>query len=115
MGGEIGFKWYEQHQGDLFPAHLSEALDPSDPVFFISDWLDSADLRVFEERYAMLGERVWPFPENLIHFYECPTRPIGRGGRSEEEATQRRADHRPLVRCRGERRWRLRARRSRRS
>ena len=68
MGGEIEFKSYEQHQGDLFPAHLSEALDPSDPVFFISDWLDSTDLRVFEDRYAVLGERAYP-PRVLLKLW----------------------------------------------
>ena len=52
MGGEVEFKGYEQHQGDLFPAHLSEALDPGDAVFFINDWIESVDLRVFEERYG---------------------------------------------------------------
>jgi len=64
MGGEIEFKDYEQHQGDLFPAHLSEALDPGDPVFFIDDWIESLDLQAFEERYAALGER--PYPPRLL-------------------------------------------------
>jgi transposase len=64
MGGEIEFKGYEQHQGDLFPAHLSEALDPGDPVFFIDDWIESLDLRAFEERYAALGER--PYPPRVL-------------------------------------------------
>ena len=32
MGSEIEFKEYEQHQGQLFPAHLSEALDPGDDL-----------------------------------------------------------------------------------
>ena len=68
MGGEIEFKSYEQHQGDLFPAHLSEALDPGDPVFFISDWLDSADLRVFEDRYALRGEHAYP-PRVLLKLW----------------------------------------------
>lgn len=68
MGGEIEFKSCEQHQGELFPAHLSEALDPGDPVFFISDWLDSADLRVFEARYAVLGERAYP-PRVLLKLW----------------------------------------------
>jgi hypothetical protein len=34
MGGDVDFKDYEQDQGQLFPAHLSEALDASDSVFF---------------------------------------------------------------------------------
>jgi len=68
MGGDIEFKTYEQDQGDLFPAHLSEALDPGDPAFFISDWLDSADLRAFEDRYAVLGERAYP-PRVLLKLW----------------------------------------------
>lgn len=68
MGGEIEFKSYEQHQGSLFPAHLSEALDPGDPVFFISDWLDSTDVAVFEQRYAVLGERAYP-PRMLLKLW----------------------------------------------
>ena len=68
MGSEIEFKSYEQHQGALFPAHLSEALDPGDPVFFISDWLDSTDVSVFEQRYAVLGERAYP-PRLLLKLW----------------------------------------------
>ncbi len=68
MGSEIEFKSYEQHQGSLFPAHLSEALDPGDPVFFISDWLDSTDVSVFEQRYAVLGERAYP-PRLLLKLW----------------------------------------------
>lgn len=62
MGGEIEFEPYERHQGSLFPAHLSEALDPGDPVVLISDWLDSTDVAVFEQRPAVLGERAYPQP-----------------------------------------------------
>lgn len=68
MGGEIEFKGYEQHQGDLFPAHLSEALDPGDAVFFISDWVESLDVRVFEERYAAMGEHAYP-PRMLLKLW----------------------------------------------
>ena len=68
MGSEIEFKSYEQDQGDLFPAHLSEALDPGDPVFFISDWLDSGDVGAFEARYAVLGERAYP-PRVLLKLW----------------------------------------------
>ena len=64
MGNEVEFKGYEQHQGDLFPAHLSEALDPSDAVFFINDWVESLDLQVFEERYAAMGEH--PYPPRVL-------------------------------------------------
>ncbi len=68
MGGEIEFKSYEQHQGALFPAHLSEALDPGDPVFFISDWLESTDVSAFEQRYAVQGERAYP-PRVLLKLW----------------------------------------------
>jgi hypothetical protein len=34
MGGDVEFKDYEQDQGQLFPGHLRDALDASDPVFF---------------------------------------------------------------------------------
>ena len=68
MGGEIEFKGYEQHQGDLFPAHLSEALDPGDPVFFISDLVEGLDLDVFERRYGSMGEHAYP-PRLLLKLW----------------------------------------------
>ena len=68
MGSEIQFKGYEQHQGQLFPAHLSEALDPSDPVFFISDLVEGLDLEVFEQRYAVMGEHAHP-PRLLLKLW----------------------------------------------
>ena len=68
MGGEIEFKGYEQHQGDLFPAHLSEALDPGDPVFFISDLVEGLDLEVFERRYGAMGEHAYP-PRLLLKLW----------------------------------------------
>jgi hypothetical protein len=40
MGGEIEFKGYEQDQGQLFPSHLSEALDADDSAFFINDFVE---------------------------------------------------------------------------
>ena len=64
MGDEVEFKGYEQHQGALFPAHLSEALDPGDAVFFINDWVESLDLRVLEGRYAAMGEH--PYPPRVL-------------------------------------------------
>jgi transposase len=60
MGADIEFKGYEQDQGQLFPAHLSDALDASDPAFFISDFVDGMDLDAFEDRYASTGERAYP-------------------------------------------------------
>ncbi len=68
MGSEIEFKGYEQHQGDLLPAHLSEALDPGDPVFFISDLVEGLDLEAFERRYAAMGEHAYP-PQLLLKLW----------------------------------------------
>src|SRR5258705_4568850 len=68
MGSEIEFKEYEQHQGQLFPAHLSEALDPGDPVFFISDLVEGLDFEVFEGRYAAMGEHAYP-PRMLLNLW----------------------------------------------
>lgn len=68
MGGEIRFKGYEQDQGQLFPAHLAEALDPGDPVFFISDLVEGLDLEAFERRYAAMGEHAYP-PRLLLKLW----------------------------------------------
>jgi transposase len=68
MTSDIEFKGYEQDQGDLFPAHLSEALDASDPAFFINDFVDGVDLGMFEERYATAGERAYP-PRMLLKLW----------------------------------------------
>jgi transposase len=68
MGDEIQFKGYEQHQGQLFPAHLSEALEPSDPVFFISDLVEGLDLEIFERRYEVMGEHAYP-PRMLLKLW----------------------------------------------
>lgn len=68
MGSEIQFKGYEQDQGQLFPAHLAEALDPGDPVFFISDLVEGLDLGVFESRYAAMGEHAYP-PRLLLKLW----------------------------------------------
>jgi transposase len=68
MGSEVPFKHYEQDQGDLFPAHLAEALDPGDPVFFISDLVEGLDLEAFERRYATMGEHAYP-PRLLLKLW----------------------------------------------
>lgn len=68
MGSEIEFKDYEQDQGDLFPSHLSDALDPGDPVFFINDFVEGVDLAAFESRYASTGERAYP-PRVLLKLW----------------------------------------------
>jgi transposase len=59
MGDESHFRPYEQDQGALFPAFLADALDPSDPAFFVQDAVEGLDLRAFEVRYAVLGERAY--------------------------------------------------------
>ncbi len=41
------FKAYVPQQGELLPAHVGEALDPSDPALFIDDLVESLDLRRF--------------------------------------------------------------------
>jgi len=68
MGDEIQFKAYEQQQGQLFPGHLRDALDPSDPVFFIDDAVESLEVSGFEEHYAGMGERAYP-PRMLLKLW----------------------------------------------
>ena len=40
MGDEIQFKAYEQGQGQLLPGFVGDALDPSEPVFFVDDLIE---------------------------------------------------------------------------
>ena len=68
MGEEIEFKGYEQDQGQLFPTHLSDALDADDPAFFINDFIEGLDLMAFEARYAVAGERAYP-PRMLLKLW----------------------------------------------
>jgi transposase len=68
MGSEIRFKGYEQDQGELFPGHLRDALDPADPVFFVDDFVEGLDLTAFEERYASAGEHAYP-PRMLLKLW----------------------------------------------
>lgn len=68
MGDEIQFKTYEPRQGQLLPGFVGEALDPSDPVFFVDDVVEGLDLRGFERRYAVLGERAYP-PRMLLKLW----------------------------------------------
>ena len=68
MGGEIEFKPYEQRQGQLLPSFVDDALDPSDPVFFVDDVVEGLDLVAFERRYAALGERAYP-PRLLLKLW----------------------------------------------
>jgi transposase len=64
MGSEIQFKGYEQHQGELLPAFVGDALDPADPVFFVDDVVEGLDLEAFERRYSVRGEH--PFPPRML-------------------------------------------------
>jgi transposase len=59
MGDEGRFKRYEQGQGSLLPVFVSDALDASDPAFFINDVVDSLELKRFEERYSADGEHAY--------------------------------------------------------
>jgi transposase len=68
MGGEIEFKGYEQDQGQLFPTYLAEALDPSDPVFFLNDLVEGLDFSAFEARYGGMGEHAYP-PRLLLKLW----------------------------------------------
>jgi len=68
MGDGIQFKGYEPRQGQLLPGFVGEALDPSDPVFFVEDVVEGLDLRRFEQRYAVLGERAYP-PRMLLKLW----------------------------------------------
>jgi transposase len=68
MGSEIQFKGYEQHQGALLPSFVGDALDPSDPVFFVDDVVEGLDLGAFERRYAARGEHAFP-PRMLLKLW----------------------------------------------
>jgi transposase len=68
MGGDVDFKGYEQDQRQLFPAHLSDALDASDPVFFIDDLVEGLELKSFESRYSVTGERAFS-PRMLLKLW----------------------------------------------
>lgn len=68
MGDEIQFKAYEPRQGQLLPGFVGEALDPSDAVFFVDDVVEGLDLRGFERRYAVRGERAFP-PRMLLKLW----------------------------------------------
>ena len=56
-----GGRWkpYVQRQGQLLPTFVDDALDPSDPVFFIDDVIDAFDLTTLEQRYAVMGEHAY--------------------------------------------------------
>jgi len=48
-GGDVDVKSDEQDRGQLFPSHLSEALDVGDGVFFFDDFVEGTELDVFEK------------------------------------------------------------------
>lgn len=56
-----GGRWkpYVQRQGQLLPAFVDDALDPSDPVFFVDDVVEGFDLSALEQRYAVAGEHAY--------------------------------------------------------
>ena len=68
VGEEVTFKAYAPEQGELLPSHLAEALDPSDPVFFVSDVVESLELEAFEARYVVRGEHAYP-PRLLLKLW----------------------------------------------
>jgi transposase len=68
MGGEIEFKAYDQHQGQLLPGFVGDALDPADPVFFVDDAVEGLDLTPFEKLYSALGEHAFP-PRMLLKLW----------------------------------------------
>ena len=68
MGGEIEFKAYTPGQGELLPSHTADALDPSDPAFFVDEVVEGLDLRAFERRYSATGEHAHP-PRMLLKLW----------------------------------------------
>jgi transposase len=68
MGDGISFKAYEQHQGELLPVFVGDALDPADPVFFVDDVVEGLDLGSFERRYSARGEHAFP-PRMLLKLW----------------------------------------------
>ena len=68
MGGEGRFKGYEQGQGELLPGFVSDALEPSDPAFFINDVVEALDLSRFAARYSADGEHAYA-PQLLLKLW----------------------------------------------
>jgi transposase len=68
VGEQVEFKRYTPQQGQLLPAYVGEALDPSDPALFIDELVEGLDLRAFERRYARRGERAYP-PRMLLKLW----------------------------------------------
>ena len=68
MGGEVEFKAYAPGQGELLPSYTADALDPSDPAFFVDEVVEGLDLRAFERRYSATGEHAYP-PRMLLKLW----------------------------------------------
>ena len=68
MGGEIEFKAYAPGQGELLPSYTADALDPSDPAFFVDEVVEGLDLQAFEKRYSATGEHAYP-PRMLLKLW----------------------------------------------
>jgi hypothetical protein len=59
------WKRYVQRQGQLLPAFVDDALDPSDPVFFVDDVVEGLELTALAQRDAVLGEHAYD-PRRLL-------------------------------------------------
>src|SRR5438132_13766661 len=58
--GEAGrWKPYTQRQGQLLPTSADDALEPSDPDFFIDDAVEQLDVGPLGARYAVVGEHAY--------------------------------------------------------
>jgi hypothetical protein len=57
IGGEIEFKSDSSGLGEPLPAFRADALDPSDPSYFVDEIVEGLDLKTLEARYAGMGER----------------------------------------------------------
>ena len=68
MGGEVEFKAYSPGQGELLPSYVGDALDPTDPAFFVDEVVEGLDLGSFERRYSATGERAYP-PRLLLKLW----------------------------------------------
>jgi transposase len=53
------WKPYGQRQGQLLPAFVDDALERSDPVFFIDEAVEQLELAPLEARYAAMGEHAY--------------------------------------------------------
>jgi transposase len=68
IGSAVEFKAYEQQQGELLPAFVGDALEPTDPVFLVDDVVEDLDLGSFERCYAVVGKHAFP-PRMLLKLW----------------------------------------------